>query len=79
MGQTLSEPVVEKHGEEGGDNRLVYALSNMQGWRISMEDAHSAVLQLSDTEKGKLSSFFAVFDGHGGGHCVYSLLGKTNS
>lgn len=41
----------------------------MQGWRISMEDAHTAVLNLTE-EEGKTPleriSFFAVFDGHGG-------------
>ena len=44
----------------------------MQGWRISMEDAHTAVLDLlavgSKQAKSHSSqlSFFAVFDGHGG-------------
>ncbi len=46
----------------------------MQGWRISMEDAHAAVLDLlahntqSEAAKGHPSrlSFFGVFDGHGG-------------
>lgn len=39
----------------------------MQGWRISMEDAHTAVLDLdpNKTHPSKLS-FFGVFDGHGG-------------
>jgi protein phosphatase PTC2/3 len=44
----------------------------MQGWRISMEDAHSTVLDLlpndsdeSKKAKGRLA-FFGVFDGHGG-------------
>ncbi|GET03973.1 phosphatase 2C-like domain-containing protein [Rhizophagus clarus] len=35
----------------------------MQGWRISMEDAHTAELTLKD-KKG--FSFFGVYDGHGG-------------
>ncbi|EQL01172.1 Protein phosphatase 2C [Ophiocordyceps sinensis CO18] len=44
----------------------------MQGWRISMEDAHTAVLDLGklsgDDSKAKSVrlSFFGVFDGHGG-------------
>jgi protein phosphatase PTC2/3 len=45
----------------------------MQGWRISMEDAHAAVLDLqavnSDgkpTPAEKRLSFFGVYDGHGG-------------
>lgn len=67
MGQTLSEPVVEKTSEKGGDDRLIYGVSAMQGWRISMEDAHTTVLDL-DTEKShpEKLAFFGVFDGHGG-------------
>lgn len=39
----------------------------MQGWRISMEDAHDAVLNLTeDADPKKAVSFFAVYDGHGG-------------
>jgi protein phosphatase PTC2/3 len=44
----------------------------MQGWRISMEDAHTAILDLlaADPEAAKahqsMLSFFGVFDGHGG-------------
>ncbi|GJC79463.1 protein phosphatase 2C 2 [Colletotrichum liriopes] len=72
MGQTLSEPVVEKTSAKGEDERLIYGVSAMQGWRISMEDAHTTVLDLlppgSDDAKKHESklSFFGVFDGHGG-------------
>ncbi|KAL2175838.1 phosphatase 2C-like domain-containing protein [Thermothelomyces heterothallicus CBS 202.75] len=72
MGQTLSEPVVEKTSAHGGDERLFYGLSAMQGWRISMEDAHTAVLNLLEDnpkaakEHPSKLSFFGVFDGHGG-------------
>ncbi|KAK7431728.1 Protein phosphatase 2C 2 [Neonectria magnoliae] len=67
MGQTLSEPVVEKASEKGEDERLIYGVSAMQGWRISMEDSHTNVLDLdpAKTHPTKLS-FFGVFDGHGG-------------
>lgn len=42
----------------------------MQGWRISMEDAHTTVLDMhadepNATNKPKVA-FFGVFDGHGG-------------
>ncbi|KAI9597308.1 phosphatase 2C-like domain-containing protein [Syncephalis fuscata] len=63
MGQTLSEPVREKHSSEGSDDRFYYGASCMQGWRITMEDAHTTVLQLGS---GKRVSFFGVYDGHGG-------------
>lgn len=48
----------------------------MQGWRISMEDAHTAVLDLqsavgskagkSAAPPDKRRAFFGVYDGHGG-------------
>ncbi|KAG5928986.1 protein phosphatase type 2C [Claviceps africana] len=72
MGQTLSEPVVEKKSDRGEDDRLIYGVSAMQGWRISMEDSHTTVLDLAaganldaETHPGRLS-FFGVYDGHGG-------------
>lgn len=46
MGQILSQPVVEKHSEEGKDKYLAYGLSCMQGWRINMEDSHATILNL---------------------------------
>ncbi|KAI1008149.1 Protein phosphatase 2C 2 [Podosphaera aphanis] len=76
MGQTLSEPVIEKTSSSAGDERLLVGVSSMQGWRISMEDAHAAVLDLqSISEDGTTNepasidtrlSFFGVYDGHGG-------------
>ncbi|KNC96344.1 uncharacterized protein SPPG_08245 [Spizellomyces punctatus DAOM BR117] len=65
MGQTLSEPVKDKHTTSDNDQRLAYGASAMQGWRISMEDAHTTILKLED-KTGKHVSFFAVYDGHGG-------------
>jgi len=35
----------------------------MQGWRITMEDAHTHILTMADDKK---AAFFAVYDGHGG-------------
>lgn len=76
MGQTLSEPVVEKKSDQGQDDRVAFGVSCMQGWRISMEDAHAAILDLQPLEEdgGELKpaasdvriSFFGVYDGHGG-------------
>lgn len=63
MGQTLSAPVTDKHSDEGSNERYVYASSCMQGWRVSMEDAHTTLLSL---EQDPEAAFFAVFDGHGG-------------
>ena len=63
----------------------------MQGWRISMEDAHTAVLDLkvpgaeSKTPADKLS-FFGVFDGHGGdkvalfaGENIHNIIAKQDT
>lgn len=40
---------------------MVFAFSEMQGWRNTMEDAHIAKVDLTDEV-----SVFGVFDGHGG-------------
>lgn len=59
----LSEPITEKTTEVGQGTRLKYAASAMQGWRITMEDAHSALLE---HEGSSDIGFFGVYDGHGG-------------
>lgn len=64
----------------------------MQGWRISMEDAHTTVLDLlaiaeqdSKPHASKLS-FFGVFDGHGGdkvalfaGENIHRIVAKQDA
>ena len=35
----------------------------MQGWRVTMEDAHTHILSIPDDPK---AAFFGVYDGHGG-------------
>ncbi|KAI4251330.1 MAG: hypothetical protein LQ352_004919 [Teloschistes flavicans] len=95
MGQTLSEPVIEKVSDDGQDDRVAFGVSAMQGWRISMEDAHAAVLDLQaeDLDKvfqaatpDKRLSFFGVYDGHGGdrvalyaGENVHKILAKQET
>ncbi|EEB08727.1 protein phosphatase 2C Ptc3 [Schizosaccharomyces japonicus yFS275] len=66
MGQTLSEPVTDKHSLEGGNEHVVFGISSMQGWRISMEDAHSVALHMKNKTVEEAIDFFAVYDGHGG-------------
>ncbi|CAF1157152.1 unnamed protein product, partial [Didymodactylos carnosus] len=63
MGAYLSSPICDKESIEGSNNRLSYGASSMQGWRMSQEDAHNAILDFDDLTK---TSFFAVYDGHGG-------------
>ncbi|TFK52534.1 PP2C-domain-containing protein [Heliocybe sulcata] len=65
MGQTLSVPATDKNTESGGNDKFLYAVSEMQGWRITMEDAHTIALRL-DEDNDNPNSFFAVYDGHGG-------------
>lgn len=61
MGAYLSEPVLDKHSEDENGEFLGCGASSMQGWRVSQEDAHNALIRY---DAGK--SFFAVYDGHGG-------------
>ncbi|KAF8517426.1 PP2C-domain-containing protein [Hysterangium stoloniferum] len=77
--------VTTKHSDSGEDGRFVYGVSEMQGWRISMEDAHTTVLNLDET-KPDGNAFFAVFDGHGGstvakfsGENVHKRLAKDKA
>lgn len=76
MGAFLDKPKTEKYNESKTGAGLRYGLSSMQGWRIEMEDAHSAVIGLP--EIGENVSWFAVFDGHAGSrvsaHCSHHLL-----
>ncbi|KDR84400.1 hypothetical protein GALMADRAFT_237252 [Galerina marginata CBS 339.88] len=65
MGQYLSFPATKKTTESGSNSRLFFALSEMQGWRAGMEDAHAAILDL-DGNGEQSNAFFAVYDGHGG-------------
>ncbi|KAF9454703.1 PP2C-domain-containing protein [Macrolepiota fuliginosa MF-IS2] len=55
---------MDKLTESGENSRFAYGVADMQGWRITMEDAHAAILDL-DGEKDT-NAFFAVYDGHGG-------------
>uniref|UniRef100_A0A8C6KFE9 Protein phosphatase, Mg2+/Mn2+ dependent, 1Ba n=1 Tax=Nothobranchius furzeri TaxID=105023 RepID=A0A8C6KFE9_NOTFU len=77
MGAFLDKPKTEKHNSHGEGNGLRYGLSSMQGWRVEMEDAHTAVLGLQ-TPGMSSWSFFAVYDGHAGSrvanYCSKHLL-----
>ena len=80
--------------DDGQDDRVAFGVSAMQGWRISMEDAHAAVLDLQiETEKEFQAagpddrvSFFGVYDGHGGdkvaqyaGENIHKILAKQDA
>ncbi|KAG7462648.1 hypothetical protein MATL_G00187010 [Megalops atlanticus] len=76
MGAFLDKPKTEKHNAHGAGNGLRYGLSSMQGWRVEMEDAHTAVVGLPQGLDDW--SFFAVYDGHAGSrvanYCSKHLL-----
>lgn len=76
MGSFLDKPKTDKHNETGSGNGLRFALSSMQGWRVEMEDAHSALVSLPGNLKDW--SFFAVYDGHAGSrvsaYCADQLI-----
>lgn len=61
MGVYRSSPLTEKDTTQAEDSRLIYAATDMQGWRMTMEDARVTNLQVGT------AAVFAVFDGHGGG------------
>lgn len=77
MGAFLDKPKTEKHNCCGEGHGLSYGLSSMQGWRVDMEDAHTAVLGLNAPSMTDWS-FFAVYDGHAGSrvanYCSKHLL-----
>ncbi|KAA3458073.1 putative protein phosphatase 2C 60 isoform X1 [Gossypium australe] len=69
MGIYLSTPKTEKFSEDGENDRVRYGLSSMQGWRATMEDAHAAYPDLDAS-----TSFFGVYDGHGGKTWMVQVL-----
>ncbi|XP_059373718.1 protein phosphatase 1B isoform X2 [Carassius carassius] len=76
MGAFLDKPKTEKYNAHGNGNGLRFALSSMQGWRVEMEDAHTAAVGLPHGLEDW--SFFAVYDGHAGSrvanYCSKHLL-----
>ncbi|KAM4602991.1 protein phosphatase 1G [Polymixia lowei] len=61
MGAYLSQPNTTKTSSDGGNSNMSFGFSAMQGWRVSMEDAHNCIPELDDE-----TAMFAVYDGHGG-------------
>jgi len=63
MGAFLTQPLQSKILERRGNNYYRVGSVSMQGWRDSMEDAHSIILKM---DKHSNYSFFGIFDGHCG-------------
>lgn len=74
MGAYLSEPLTEKHSQDEEDGRFKVGASSMQGWRVSQEDDHNAIL-----DYGEKSAYFAVYDGHGGHEVAKYVADKLPS
>lgn len=72
MGQVLSAPVTSKDSSDGSapDKGLSWGVSCMQGWRVSMEDAHLSLAELPD-HSWQHVALFGVMDGHGGEHVAH--------
>eukprot|EP00511_Aplanochytrium_stocchinoi_P006545 CAMPEP_0204829486 /NCGR_PEP_ID=MMETSP1346-20131115/7682_1 /ASSEMBLY_ACC=CAM_ASM_000771 /TAXON_ID=215587 /ORGANISM="Aplanochytrium stocchinoi, Strain GSBS06" /LENGTH=432 /DNA_ID=CAMNT_0051959321 /DNA_START=244 /DNA_END=1542 /DNA_ORIENTATION=+ len=78
MGTYLSQPNTTKRSRDGvftlpthevKDNEIAdpeYGVSDMQGWRQSMEDAYIAAPNIESGNAPPGTSLFAIFDGHGG-------------
>uniref|UniRef100_A0A8C3G3C7 Protein phosphatase 1G n=1 Tax=Cyclopterus lumpus TaxID=8103 RepID=A0A8C3G3C7_CYCLU len=62
MGAYLSQPNTTKTSSDGGNGNMSYGFSAMQGWRVSMEDAHNCIPEFD----GEETAMFSVYDGHGG-------------
>eukprot|EP01017_Pseudomicrothorax_dubius_P028716 TRINITY_DN342_c0_g2_i1.p1 TRINITY_DN342_c0_g2~~TRINITY_DN342_c0_g2_i1.p1 ORF type:complete len:304 (-),score=102.59 TRINITY_DN342_c0_g2_i1:987-1898(-) len=63
MGVYRSTPAKEKEFEIGAsaNGKIRFAAAEMQGWRITMEDAHISRVDIAED-----THLFGVFDGHGG-------------
>lgn len=58
-----NEPDKTKYSFEGTTAAFDYAGTEIQGWRLNMEDAH---LSITEFDKDPSAALFGVFDGHGG-------------
>lgn len=71
MGQLLSHPIEDKHIDYQTFQSLSYCVGSMQGYRMTMEDAHD--IKINEDES---TAVFGVFDGHGGKDCAVYLAEK---
>lgn len=65
MGQLMSHPIEDKTVASHSHETLTYSIGSMQGYRMSMEDAHC--VKIDEQER---VGVFGVFDGHGGKDCA---------
>eukprot|EP00943_MAST-04B_sp_MAST-4B-sp1_P001868 g1868.t1 len=65
----MFSPITKKDVESGKFDDIVYAVSNMQGWRTEQEDEHL----IKHSFPVRASGIFGVFDGHGGTYAAKFL------
>lgn len=73
MGQVLDKPKLDKDTHIGRNEYLSFGVSGMQGYRLSMEDAHNHIEKVETSENVKKLigsdtevAFFGIYDGHSG-------------
>jgi serine/threonine protein phosphatase PrpC len=71
-----NEPDKTKHSFKGTALQFNFAGTEVQGWRLNMEDAHLAI---TNFDKDPKAALFGVFDGHGGTSKLYSCIGPAVS
>jgi len=77
MGLGFSHAVSSKVLYRLGNKNFRVGAAYMQGWRESMEDAHTVILKMKNHP---MSGFFGIFDGHSGSICskfVANVLPKN--
>lgn len=62
MGQVLSQPISNELYQRHGNKSYKVGTSEIQGFRMNMEDEHTVDLDLA----GKGIAYFGVYDGHAG-------------
>jgi len=77
MGLGLTHPVSSKLLYRLGNKHFRVGAASMHGWRETMEDAHTIILNMQNHLD---TGFFGIFDGHSGSTCskyVAELLPKN--
>lgn len=67
MGQFLSQPITEKHIKTCEFDKVSHVVGEMQGYRLTMEDAYCDMIVAPDPNSREIEyTIYGVFDGHGG-------------